>query len=104
VAVTARDATTLESLARVSAALSEELPAGLDRVVFDACRARALGPEMTASLDAALRSHGGRPLERLDGTPKLVFVAAVTVASRCPQDDPAPAGGHDRVARVLPMR
>ncbi len=103
-AVSARDATTLETLARVSAALSEELPAGLDRAVFDACRAGVPGPEMTASLDAALRSHDDRCLERLDGTPKLVFVAAVTVASRCPQDDPAPAGDHASVARVLPLR
>jgi hypothetical protein len=103
-AVSARDDTTLETLARVSAALSEELPAGLDRAVFDACRASAPGPEMTTSLDAALRSHNDRCLERLDGTPKLVFVAAVTVASRCPQDDPAPAGGHASVARVLPSR
>lgn len=104
VAATSRDATALETLARVSAALSEELPAGLDRVVFDACRAEVPGPEMTASLDAALRNHGSRPLERLDGTPKLVFVAAITVASRCPQDDPAPSGGTSRAARVLPMR
>lgn len=103
-AVTARDATSLDTLARVSAALSEELPAGLDRAVLDACRAKVPGPAMTTSLDELLRRHGSRPLERLDGTPRLVFVAAVTVASRCPQDDPAPAGGHACVARVLPMR
>ena len=85
-AAAARDAATLETLSRVSEALAQELPAGLDRSVFDACRDGASGAATAALLDAVLRTRGPERRERLDGTPKLVFVAAITVASRCPHD------------------
>jgi superfamily II DNA or RNA helicase len=90
-----RDAPRLEILSQASLALTRELPAGLDRTLFDACRSgddRAVLPAL-----AALRLGGRAGAPGLpSGTPRLVLAAAIVLAVRGPEDEaavsaPAPA-------------
>jgi hypothetical protein len=91
----ARDESALQLLGRLSATLSRELAAGLDRAVHDVCR-RTSPAERTASLAALLCGRERRLGTTVpSGAPRLLFVAAVALAVGCPED----GGGPDPGAR-----
>lgn len=93
-AARARDVRRLAVLSSVSAALSRELTAGVDRAVYDLSRRGGLD-ELAALLRAATAR---RPATAPDGTPRLRFVAALAIASRCPCE----AAPGDRAPRDAP--
>ena len=82
----ARDAPAAAAVARALDALRYELPAGLERSLARLLRGAAAG----ADLAAGIASDIGRGLPPagpdLDGTPRLVLVAAIALATRCPCD------------------
>jgi superfamily II DNA or RNA helicase len=85
-AARARDERALETLSRVTAALTRELPAGLDRAILDACQRRTIG-DVGPLLDALLRACPPAPAAAVPtGSPRLRFVAALALAGRCPDD------------------
>lgn len=83
-AARARDEAALETLSRLSASLSRELPAGVDRAILDVCQRR--GPAGAAeALEPLLRGCPPPPGAAVPtGSPRLRFVAALALAGRCP--------------------
>lgn len=85
-AARSRDERSLDRFSRLSAALSRELPAGLDRELLDACQRRA-GARVTEALESLLLGSPPRPGAVVpNGSPRLRFVAALALAGRCPDD------------------
>lgn len=85
-AARARDEATLGLLSDASAALASELPAGHDRALHAMCRrsdSRAL-PESIVRLLGSARPAAIQASPA--GPPRLVFVAALALAGRCPAD------------------
>ena len=82
----ARDDAASDTIARALAALRCELPEGLDRaleqLVDDGTRDVALAEAIGRRIATALPPHG----PSLDGTPRLVLVAAIALVARCPSD------------------
>ena len=80
----ARDAPTSETIAQALAALRHELPEGLDRLlsrlIESGLRGLALAQRIRDQVLPALPPSG----PTLDGTPRLVLVAAIALVSRCP--------------------
>jgi superfamily II DNA or RNA helicase len=83
-AAEARDARAIESVAHGLAALRYDLPAGLDRrlarLLRDSAGERQLAAAIGERIAPALPPQG----PALDGTPRLVLVAAIALATRCP--------------------
>ena len=79
----ARDAAAATIIARALAALRHELPAGLERRLARLLRDAADGQlaERVSECVEPARPPDGPPL---DGTPRLVLVAAIALATRCP--------------------
>jgi hypothetical protein len=82
----ARDGAAAEDIARALAGLRNELPVGLDRMLerlVDAgMRDQALAQRIRTQVLHALPPSG----PDLDGTPRLILIAAVALVSRCPSD------------------
>ena len=83
-AAEARDAPAIATIAQALAALRHELPAGLERLLSRLLREgvgnRSLAVRIAESIAPALPPAG----PALDGTPRLVLVAAIALATRCP--------------------
>jgi hypothetical protein len=81
-----RDDRASDAIARALTALAHELPEGLDRMlatlVDSGLREHALATHVLERVAASLPPPG----PDLDGTPRLVLVAAIALASRCPSD------------------
>jgi helicase-like protein/SNF2 domain-containing protein len=79
-----RNARAAALAARALAALRHEMPAGLERrlgrLLRDGARGDDLAARVTEQIAPALRSPG----PALEGTPRLVLVAAIALAGRCP--------------------
>lgn len=85
-AARSRDEPALELLSRLTTALSRELPAGLDRVILDACQRRGIA-DVGPALEPLLRNCPPPPGAAVPrGSPQLRFVAALAIAGRCPDD------------------
>ena len=82
----ARDGAASEIIARALAVLRHELPEGLERVLLRLIdggnRDVALARHIRDRLGPALPPSG----PSLDGSPRLVLVAAIALVSRCPSD------------------
>jgi hypothetical protein len=78
-----RDAPTLEVLSRASIALARELPVGLDRMLLDASRRDDDGAVRRALEVLASCGRASAP-PTPSGPPRLILVAAVVLAMRCP--------------------
>jgi hypothetical protein len=85
VAARDRDLPTLETLSRVSAVLARELPVGFDRTLLDAARC-AGDRELLEALQTLRSSARVGPPSLPPGPPRLVLVAAIVLATRCPDD------------------
>lgn len=90
-----RDVPMLEVLSRASVALARELPVGLDRMLFDASR-RGDDRDVLPALKVLRSCDRARSPWIPAGAPRLVLVAAIALAVRCPDDEgpahsPAPA-------------
>ena len=84
-----RDALSLQALSRASALLTHELPAGQDRALLASCRRNPEPRRLAQFVGEAVRPALPETLgSALEGTPRLVFVAALAVASRCPAESP----------------
>lgn len=83
-----RDAGAATTVAQAVAALRHELPVGLERRLgrlFRECRdGCALASRVVETIAPALPAEG----PPLDGTPRLVLVAAIALATTCPSDGP----------------
>lgn len=80
----ARDTAASAAIGRALDALRRDLPAGLDRRVGRLIRAGARGERLAAGI---LETVGRAPQTagpELDGTPRLVLVAALALAAHCP--------------------
>ncbi len=62
--------------------LAHELPAGLDRLIARVLTTPALNGDLARRVTEILTPHITAP--RLEGTPRLVLVAAIVLAARCP--------------------
>jgi superfamily II DNA or RNA helicase len=81
-----RDEGALHVLSEANAALAAELPAGVDRALQAACR-HPDSPALPATVAAILTAADRRARPRVPPeAPRLVFVAAVALAGRCPAD------------------
>ena len=82
----ARDDPASDAIARALAALAHAVPEGLDRrlgrLVDGGLRERELARQVQEHVAPCLPPPG----PNLDGTPKLVLVAAIALVSRCPSD------------------
>ena len=80
----ARDAPAAAAVARALDALHHELPAGLERALARLLRRATAGTDLAEGIVSEI----GRALPRvgpdLDGTPRLVLVSAIALATRCP--------------------
>jgi hypothetical protein len=79
----ARDASTTMAIGHALAVLRRELPMGLERMLGRLLRDdddRSLAARIVESIAPALPPAG----PTLDGTPRLVLVAAIALATRCP--------------------
>ena len=86
IAARERDERTLRLLSAASAALAAELPAGCDRALQALCR-RAHAASLPGAIAALLATARGRAAGPApSGAPRLVFVAAVALAGRCPAE------------------
>jgi hypothetical protein len=88
-----RDAPTLDTLSQVGAALARELPVGLDRILLETAR-HADDGAIFQTLEGLRTCAREGPPSLPPGTPRLVLVAALVLATRCPADEaqaPAPA-------------
>jgi superfamily II DNA or RNA helicase len=83
-AADARDAPALATIAQALAALRHDLPVGLERrlacLLRDSTSDRHLAARIAETIAPALPPQG----PALDGTPRLVLVAAIALATRCP--------------------
>ena len=82
----ARDAAASETIAQALGALGHELPEGLDRLltrlIEGGLRDLALAQRICDQVLPSLPPAG----PALDGTPRLVLIAAIALVSRCPSD------------------
>ncbi len=80
----ARDDAAADAVGRALASLRCELPAGLDRLLVRLLKEDGSGTSLPTEIlkrVAAVLPPAGPPL---DGTPRLVLVAAIALATRCP--------------------
>ena len=82
----ARDAPASEVIARALAALRHELPEGLDRTLARLVDGGLRGLDLAQQVGERVIPCLPPPGPCLDGTPRLVLVAAIALVSRCPSD------------------
>ncbi|HEY2804801.1 MAG TPA: helicase-related protein [Gemmatimonadales bacterium] len=69
---------------RAAAVLAKELPAGLDRLIGKLAREGGAPIDLAARIAELAETMMPPPGPPLDGTPKLVLVAAIVIAAKCP--------------------
>jgi hypothetical protein len=79
-----RDAPASATIGRALAALTHELPAGLDRLLLQIVNRCGPGVPLAREVLATVPPATPPAGAALDGTPKLVLVAAIALATRCP--------------------
>ena len=82
----ARDAEATVAVERAVAALQHELPVGLERRLGRLLHDQHGGDRLAASIARAIVPALPPAAPALDGTPRLVLVAAIALATRCPSD------------------
>ncbi len=80
----ARDASATSNIARAVDALRHELPAGLERLLGRLLRDSAGDRDLATGIAERIAPALPPPGPALDGTPRLVLVAAIALATRCP--------------------
>ena len=80
----ARDTTATNNIARAVDALRHELPAGLERRLGRLLRDGLGDQDLTRRIAEDIAPALPPPGPGLDGTPRLVLVAAIALATRCP--------------------
>lgn len=86
----AADAAQLRSatvcIERAMSALAQELPAGLDRMVARLIREPGASDQLATRIAEILERSAPPSAPPLGGTPRLVLVAAIALATRCPAE------------------
>jgi hypothetical protein len=67
-------------------ALAQELPAGLDRMVARLIREPGASDQLATRIAEILERSAPPSAPPLGGTPRLVLVAAIALATRCPAE------------------
>jgi hypothetical protein len=80
----ARDDAATAAIEQALGALRRELPAGLDRLLAHLVSGGARDTELAHAILERIAAALPPPGPSLDGTPRLVLVAAIALASRCP--------------------
>lgn len=83
-AAEARDTDAIATIAQALAALRHELPAGLERLLARLLRGSTNGRSLAARIMETIAPAVPPAGPALDGTPRLVLVAAIALATRCP--------------------
>ena len=83
-AADARDADAIATVAQALAGLRHELPAGLERLLARLLRGSTNGRNLAAHITETITPAMPPAGPALDGTPRLVLVAAIALATRCP--------------------
>ncbi len=82
----ARDPAASDVVGRALQALDHELPEGLDRLLAQLADGAARGSDLARQVVERVAPCLPPAGPSLDGTPRLVLVAAIALASRCPSD------------------
>lgn len=81
-----RDISMAADIEQAIGALASELPAGLDRLLAERVAMAGQQRELASMIGELLRQASPPAGPPLDGSPRLVLVAALAIATRCPAD------------------
>lgn len=81
-----RDRADTEAIERAMTALAGELPVGLDRLIGRLLTEAGAHDHLAVRIAEVVESAAPLSGPRLDGTPRLVLVAAIALATRCPAE------------------